>query len=68
MPVQLGDTLDVVRVGEPAALFDAGLEFAPERQQYVVAPGGQRFLVITRAGAAEAPPPITVLLNWRPPR
>jgi Tol biopolymer transport system component len=38
------------------------------RQQYVVAPDGQRFLVNTREVTGVPAPPITLLLNWRGPR
>jgi Tol biopolymer transport system component len=36
------------------------------RQQYVVSPDGQRFLVATLVEGAAAPP-ITLILNWHPP-
>jgi dipeptidyl aminopeptidase/acylaminoacyl peptidase len=35
------------------------------RQQYVVSPDGQRFLIDTRDEASAAP--ITLILNWKPP-
>ena len=38
---------------------------AVARQQYVVSPDGQRFLVDTRDEASAAP--ITLILNWKPP-
>jgi eukaryotic-like serine/threonine-protein kinase len=56
-----------VTLGAPAALFRT--HFAPvrsiSRQQYVVARDGQRFLIVTVA--ENAPPPITLVLNWKPP-
>jgi hypothetical protein len=36
------------------------------RQQYVVAPDGQSFLIRTLVD--DEPPPITLLLNWDPAR
>jgi hypothetical protein len=33
------------------------------RQQYVVSADGLQFLMVTREGT---PPPITLILNWRP--
>jgi Tol biopolymer transport system component len=54
-------------LGAPAPLFKT--TFAPvrtiSRQQYVVSPDGQRFLLVTQEGL---PGPITLILNWRPPQ
>jgi Tol biopolymer transport system component len=51
--------------GAPMRLFNPHL--APvssvSRQQYVVDPGGQRFLMIT--AGVEPAPPITLLLHWK---
>ena len=56
-----------VTLGAPAVLFRT--HFAPvrsiSRQQYVVARDGQRFLIVTVA--ENASPPITLVLNWKPP-
>jgi Tol biopolymer transport system component len=59
--------------GAPVALFAApiaGADVTPPggtRQQYAVSPDGQRFLFL--AGADEQPPPpITLILNWKPAR
>ena len=54
-------------IGTPVTLFRTNV--APirsiSRQQYVVSPDGQRFLILTQE---EGPlPPITVILNWKPP-
>ena len=56
-------------VGVPQPLFHAHV-FRPvehlDGPQYVVAPDGQRFLVNTSTDARQ-PPPIHIILNWRPP-
>ena len=53
--------------GTPVPLFETRLAptLAIGRQQYVVTADGQRFLMLTAGDAP--PPPITLLLNWRPP-
>ena len=54
--------------GSDAPLFAThvgGAVFGLERQQYVVAPDGQRFLMSV-VPEDPNPPPITVILNWRP--
>jgi len=54
-------------IGTPVTLFKTNVApiRAISRQQYVVSPDGQRFLILTQE---EGPlPPITVLLNWKPP-
>ena len=61
-----GATLEV---GMPAALFQTrivggGAFLVGGRQQYDVAKDG-RFLINVETGSA--PPPITVLFNWKPP-
>jgi Tol biopolymer transport system component len=62
-----GDTIDR---GQPAALFRPRIQ--PPRwfssgTQYTVAPDGQRFLVNALVGEGETVP-LTIVLNWRPPR
>jgi Tol biopolymer transport system component len=54
-------------VGIPARLFKTRLSpfSAISRQQYVVSRDGQRFLMI--ASDDVPTPPITVILNWKPP-
>ena len=53
-------------LGAPVALFRVESERAfPTRQQYMVAPGADRFLVNTRTDGVD-PPSLTVVLNWRP--
>ncbi len=53
-------------VGTPAALFKTRVApiQAISRQQYVVAPDGQRFLIITSEEASVQP--IMLILNWKP--
>jgi Tol biopolymer transport system component len=68
VPVRLSPKGDAVDAGTPAALFPTRVGGAVQsfaRQQYMVSPDGQRFLmgnVVEESGA-----PITVILNWRPP-
>jgi hypothetical protein len=65
-PVQWsGDGQPVV--GTPVPLFQTPLALGGGalRQQYVVSPDGQRFLINSPADEAVATP-ITVLQNWRP--
>ncbi|HEU5254550.1 MAG TPA: hypothetical protein VFU28_01080, partial [Vicinamibacterales bacterium] len=68
VPVQLSPKGDAVEAGTPVPLFQTRVGGAVQsfaRQQYVVSPDGQRFLmgnVVEQAGT-----PITVILNWRPP-
>ena len=53
-------------VGTPAALFRThiGAIRSISRQQYVVSPDGQRFLIVT--ASEPLPTPITLILNWKP--
>jgi len=63
VPIRLGQS---VEAGEPVALFDThvgGAVQANLRQQYMVSPDGQRFLMNTFPDEAPASP-ITVILNW----
>jgi Tol biopolymer transport system component len=50
----------------PVPLFATHIGGAGQqsRQQYIVSPDGQRFLMNTITN--DAPPPITLILNWRP--
>ena len=48
--------------GTAKPLFSAGLTVDPQRDQYGVAPGGEKFLFLLPAGSDE---PITVVLNWK---
>ena len=55
-----------LEAGTPVRLFHArigGPVQANSRQQYMVSPDGQRFLLNTLA--EENPAPITVILNWQ---
>ncbi len=51
------------RAGQPATLFDASLFPAFQRNRLVVAPDGQRFLMLTPM-ESQSNPPTTVVLNW----
>ena len=52
-------------LGKASPLFKTSLAPARSisRQQYVVKPDGQQFLMVVREGI---PPPITLILDWRP--
>jgi Tol biopolymer transport system component/predicted Ser/Thr protein kinase len=61
VPVEPGPTF---RTGAARPLMDVPFELDPvNAYQYAVAPGGQRFLVITPTNVA-ALAPLTVVLNW----
>jgi hypothetical protein len=54
--------------GAPIPLFRARVGGALQgsaRQQYMVSADGQRFLMNTVPAGAS--PPVTVVLNWKPP-
>jgi hypothetical protein len=54
-----------VTVGKPGALFRIGFENNFQaRQQYMVSPDDQRFLVNTPTDAVD-PPSISWILNWK---
>jgi Tol biopolymer transport system component len=54
-----------LRLGTPAPLFGAGLDSSfMTRQQYVVSPDGQRFLINAATDAID-PPSIRLILNWK---
>ena len=52
--------------GTPAVLFDTRIVGVSgvQRQQYVVSPDGERFLINT-TGDESSTPSITLVLNWR---
>jgi len=65
VPIRYSADGKEIRPGEPAALFATGVGGAVhsnDRQQFVVADGGKRFLMNT---LTEANSPITVILNWK---
>jgi eukaryotic-like serine/threonine-protein kinase len=67
MAVSIGVKGTTIERGVPMALFQtpsSGNGTVRNRPQYDVAPDG-RFLFVTVEDAA--PPPITLLLNWKPP-
>jgi Tol biopolymer transport system component len=58
---------DAVEPGRPVGLFAAGIgNPAVNRHAYAVAPDGQSF-VVNSALRGPTAPPISVILNWRPP-
>jgi hypothetical protein len=68
VPIRLQASPTGAEPGAPVSLFAARLPQTIEHLDgptYVVAPDGQRFLIITREDAPT--PPIAILLNWRPP-
>jgi Tol biopolymer transport system component len=69
-PIRLDPKARAIEVGAPTALFMTRLGRGVQtsnRQQYIVAPGGQRFLMnaIPEAAMASA---LTVVLNWQEAR
>jgi dipeptidyl aminopeptidase/acylaminoacyl peptidase len=65
------DTTGTFRTGTPSALFQTMMDPTARlgvigRNQYAVVPDGRRFL-INQPPANAVPPPITVIVNWRPP-
>ena len=66
MAVSLDLAAGTPAVGVPAPLFKARMSAfrSISRQQYVVSPDGQRFLIATSDEIVIAP--ITLLLNWKP--
>ena len=67
VPIQLASNGQAVEAGAPVPLFVTriGGAVGPNvtRQQYMVSPDGQRFLMNTVT--EEATSPITVILNWK---
>jgi Tol biopolymer transport system component/DNA-binding winged helix-turn-helix (wHTH) protein len=65
VPIRYSANGSEVRPGTPTALFATrigGAVHSNDRQQYVVSPDGNRFLMNT---LTETNSPITVILNWR---
>ena len=65
MPIHFTSNGDAVEAGVPVPLFAThvgGAVRGLDKQQYVVSPDGQRFLM--NMLIEEAAPPITVILNW----
>ena len=64
MAVDVNTTSATFQAGNPKELFQARLvPTSYWRNIYVPSPDGQRFLMITPAGASK-PEPITVIVNW----
>jgi WD40-like Beta Propeller Repeat len=66
VPIQLAPNGLQIEIGTPAPLFTThigGAVRGADRQQYMVASGGQRFLM--NAIVEEPTSPIIVVLNWR---
>ena len=70
VPIRLATDGKTIEADAPIPLFvtHIGGAVGPNitRQQYMVAPDGQRFLMNTITDEAAAP--ITVILNWKPKR
>jgi hypothetical protein len=68
VPIQFSSDGKTVQAGTPLALFltTIGSPNAP-RQEYMVSPDGQSF-VVNSAPQEGAASPITVILNWKPKR
>jgi eukaryotic-like serine/threonine-protein kinase len=71
VPIRLDSNSQAVEAGAPTALFRTrgfgGAVRGVNRQQYVVSPDGQRFL-INALSEESVVAPITLILNWRPGR
>ena len=68
VPIQVDAAADTVDVGKPVPLFVtrlAGQTRGDSSRQYMVSPDGQRFLMDT---LTEAALPLSIVLNWQPPR
>ena len=66
VPVAFSPDVQTVKVGLPSRLFQTRIGGPNTLQgEYLVAPDGQRFLLDTPI--RDVTPPITVILNWRPP-
>jgi Tol biopolymer transport system component len=68
VPIRFAADGQAVDVGTPAPLFATqvgGAVRGLDRQQYVVSPDGQRFLMSV-VPEDPNPPPIEVILNWQP--
>ena len=67
-PFRLGSNGQAVEPGTPASLFATRIPGGPLqagfKQQYVVSPDGQRFLINSLMAATASP--ITLILNWKP--
>jgi eukaryotic-like serine/threonine-protein kinase len=71
VPIRLDSNSQAVEAGAPIALFHTrgvgGAVRGVNRQQYVVSPDGQRFL-INALSEESVVAPITLILNWKPGR
>ena len=68
VPIRFASDGKAVDLGTPVPLFATrvgGAVSGLDRQQYVVSPDGQRFLMSVVAEDVN-PSPITVILNWKP--
>lgn len=66
VPIRLAANGKTVEVGSPIPLFATrvgGAVAGNDKQQYIVAPGGQRMDTTTQDNTTS---PITVILNWKP--
>ena len=66
VPIRIDVPAKAVEPGAPVALFTTRIGGAVQsnlRQQYLVSPDGQRFLM--NNVVEEAATPLTIVLNWR---
>jgi serine/threonine protein kinase len=69
VPVRFTSNGKLVEAGTPQGLFTAKVnitEINGTRQQYMVSPNGQSFVMNSVPEEAAAASPITVILNWKP--
>jgi Tol biopolymer transport system component len=70
VPIRVASNATPPEVGTPVALFapplGGAVQRADFRHQYMVSSDGQRFLVATATEGVNSP--ITIILNWKPPR
>jgi serine/threonine protein kinase len=68
VPIRISSNDKVVEPGTPFGLFATSVgstAISPFRQQYMVSPDGQSFVMNSILGEASTSP-ITVILNWKP--
>jgi eukaryotic-like serine/threonine-protein kinase len=68
VPIRVGRASQSPEIGAAVPLFRSPIRETSStfsRQQYVVSPNGQQFLMTTTEESTT--PPITMILNWRPP-
>lgn len=64
VPIQFAANGQTAEPGMPVPLFATRFVAPQNRQQYIVSPDGQRFLM--NAPTNDVASPITLILNWKP--